>query len=195
MWFILIAILCINLNLASLIGDELPCDFVDSINISAGEVHANQSITFNGLLYAQHQYAKVNYILKDGTKPVIVEPYVRGCPCNFRPCMRLCCPFGTFVDAMTPEGRVECSDVETAWSLRSEIIDENNQSKALDLTQHFGFVDRICKLHFYADESKLTNVYNNNRTLMILFTTLRNYFFSYYSRFFPRAVTCCLKTN
>lgn len=160
MWTsMLVGFLCIiSVNLAFLIDPELPCDFVDSIDISTGIPHSNKSIIFNGMIFPEDQYAKVNYVLKDGTKPIIVEPYVRGCPCNIRPCIRLCCPFGTFAKIMTPEGSVECSEHETAWSFGFDVIDENNQTKIPDPKHHFGFVDRICKLHYYADAFKITNV-------------------------------------
>lgn len=160
LWLILTAFLCTSLSVASLIGHKLPCHFVDSLNISAGVSQFNNSIEFNGMVFPENQYAEVNYVLKDG-KPVIVQPtYVRGCPCNIKPCIRLCCPFGTFVKTITPEGSVDCSDHDTTWSVHSDIILADNQSTALDLDQHFGFVDRICKLHFYADEFKITHVNN-----------------------------------
>lgn len=158
MWSMLIGFFCISVNEAFLIDRQLPCDFVDSIDISTGIPYTNKSIIFNGMIFPEDQYAKVNYVLKNGTKPIIVEPYVRGCPCNIRPCVRLCCPFGTFVKIMTSDGKFECSEHDSAWSFGVDVIDKNNQTEIFE--QHFGFVDRICKLHFYADVFKITNVNN-----------------------------------
>lgn len=163
MWFIILGFLCIFSNEVSSIDDELPCNFIDSINISAGVLHFNQSILYNGMIFPEEQYAKVNYILTDGTKPTIVEPYFRGCPCKIRPCIRLCCPFGSSVDLT--DSKITCSGHKSERSFSdgmrsfsSKIIDENNQSEELDLYQHFAFIDRICKLHFVADDFLLTNV-------------------------------------
>lgn len=190
-WRILIGIFCINSNEAFFIDRELPCQFVDSIDISAGVYHPNNSITFRGMLFPEHEYAKVNYILNDGIRPVIVEPYVRGCPCNIKPCIRLCCPFGY----TSPEGSLKCIHNETnTWStLHSDIIRENNQSKVLDLSQNFGFVERICKLHYYADDFKIQNVSNSFDEIFFFLFTNDRYIQSIVNYF--RMVTFCLKMS
>lgn len=142
-------------------GRELPCDFFDSIDISAGIHHLNKSITFNGIEYLEQNYAEINYMLNDGNKPIIVKPYARGCSCNIRPCIRLCCPYGSILDTLKfSDGtqKIECRKHAAGWNLKSEIIYGNNETTVLKLDQHFAFVDRLCQNHFYAGDFKVTDV-------------------------------------
>ncbi|XP_031623063.1 G-protein coupled receptor Mth2-like [Contarinia nasturtii] len=154
-WFIIQLLHSILRIEASLLVHELPCKFVDSIDISSGILHANQSITFNKMEFPENQYAKVNYILENG-RPVIVEPYFRGCPCNIKPCVRLCCPYGSFVQSIRTDGSFACYNHNAAENLYSEVIYEHNQTKVVSFDQQFGFVNRICQFYFYVDDFKIT---------------------------------------
>lgn len=158
--FLLIGLLCFVLpKQISLVEFNLPCNFIDSINITDGILQSNKSILFNGILFPKDQYAKVNYNKRNGNSAItIVEPYIRGCPCNIKECIRLCCPFGSFVDSMTFNGEFTCNKNEAAKNIKSEILLDNNQTIILDLPQHFSFIDRACKRHFYADDFQITQV-------------------------------------
>ncbi|XP_055307932.1 G-protein coupled receptor Mth2-like isoform X2 [Sitodiplosis mosellana] len=115
-----------------------PCDFADSININDGELQSNNSIIFNGIEYPPNQYFR--HI--DG-----IERELRGCICNIRNCIRLCCPHGSFTISMKKE-EVKCEQNEKARNFQAEVSDENGQTKIQNLDQHFGYVDRICKVHY-----------------------------------------------
>lgn len=145
-------------NEASFVGRNLPCNFIDSIDISSGSLQLNKSILFNGMEFSEDNYAEVNYILRNGTTPIIVKPYVRGCPCNKKSCIRLCCPFGSLVVNVTFNGEFTCSENESVTNITGEILLENNQTEILDLPQNFNFIERACKSHFYAVEFQISYV-------------------------------------
>ncbi|XP_055320433.1 G-protein coupled receptor Mth2-like isoform X2 [Sitodiplosis mosellana] len=154
----LIVLMIPNMSVAFLFGKELPCHFYDSINITDGASHSNGSITFNGLEFPFNQYAKIVYSMENGTKPIKVKPYIRGCLCNIRPCLRLCCPYGSFVNENTTELGVACHKNEAAKNIQSQIIDDNNQTNIVNLNEHFAYIERICKHFTIAEDFK---VYKN----------------------------------
>lgn len=137
---------------------DLPCHFLDSINITAGFRQPNGSIIFNGISFPKNKIATLDYILVNGTENVPVKPHVRGCLCGLeKPCVRLCCPHGS-VSEYTNEGHI-CSTHESAKDLESEIVDKNNQTNTVKLHEHFVYVDhRPCKEFYVADEFQITHV-------------------------------------
>lgn len=115
-------ILSLVLSICVLWGDvvsasvELSCKYSDSINITGGDHHDNGSIVFKSTEFRQEHYAKINYIMENGEN-VTVETYYRGCICNIKKCIRLCCPIGYSVD---DEGGFHNHD-------KPKTIDEINQ--------------------------------------------------------------------
>ncbi|XP_058054277.1 G-protein coupled receptor Mth2-like [Anopheles bellator] len=71
--------------------NSLPCDFIDSVNITAGERLANGDIRHDGVVYNSTFYRTIDYDYVDFASRRYVAPYVRGCLCAVRICVRLCC--------------------------------------------------------------------------------------------------------
>lgn len=140
-----------------LLGQKLQCHFQDSINITDGKHFPNKSIIHNGIEFPKDHYAMVNHIL-NGSKSVRVNPHARGCPCLEKPCVRLCCPFGSYVSSMEFEKEVVCSENEAAKKVQVRITDDHNQSSIINLNQHFGHVNRICNTHYMLDNHTINNV-------------------------------------
>lgn len=113
----------------------------------------------NGMEFTSDQYAEIDYTLK-GTERITVNPYTRGCSCTNRPCVRLCCPYGTFAvaDADEPEMDIKCRPDEAANNLKINITDEHNHTQTVQLNGNFGYTDRICDSLYYADEYKINKV-------------------------------------
>lgn len=155
--FLVVLLICVPHNEGFFRDYSLPCDYLDSINISTGMIHANKSIIFNGNEFAEGQYAKVNYIWKD-EKLVKVDPYYRGCPCIEKSCIRFCCPYGSFVVGNSPSHGFKCQNDEAARKIESEIIKENNDIEVISLSQQFGILDRICSNHYYAEDFQINHV-------------------------------------
>lgn len=107
---------------------ELPCEFDDSINITDGNVLPDGSILHHGIKYAKGQFETVNYRFVNNAKRVKVDAHVRGCPCNVKPCIRLCCPLGSFVNVSelkrgTIQQEIPCYPHVAAENYRSEVYD------------------------------------------------------------------------
>lgn len=144
-----------GLQLPSLFGVELPCHFFDSINITDGTLHPNKSITFDGIEFPPDQYAKVNHYLDNELERQIVKPYVRGCVCNIRSCIRLCCPFGSLVDEMSADESVKCHENEAAKPFMSNrtirealnVMSDyqvNININSTEFNQQFAYIERVC---------------------------------------------------
>lgn len=150
----------LKFSYASFFGTKLPCHFYDSVNITDGVLHSNKSIIFNRIEYPPDQYANVVYNLENGRKYVRVNTYIRGCLCDIHTCLRLCCPFGSFVDETNLEKAIKCRKSESEMILEGEIIDEDNQSHVERLDKYFVFIERPCNRHSPVENFKIHKVIN-----------------------------------
>lgn len=144
---------------------ELPCNYLDSIDISDGVVQANLSIIYGDIEFKVNNYGVINYILNDDMEFIAVKPYFRGCPCQIKPCIRLCCPHGSFFhtfeyNADQKQPNMICRNHSAANNFMVEILHENNETETLNLDQNFTYVNRICKSHYYARKFNITKVMN-----------------------------------
>lgn len=79
-------------------SSNLPCHYYDSINITSGifgeqqqqAQNSSNSIIFDGIEFRSNQYAIVDYTEDDGMRNA-TEPHHRGCLCQVKQCVRLCC--------------------------------------------------------------------------------------------------------
>lgn len=125
-----------------------PCNFLDSVNITDGVNQSNESIIFDGTKYPKEQYTSWDYIIENGVRRP-VQTHIRGCICNLMPCIRLCCPFGSFHEI--DNDNHECNVNEKAKDFLGEIIDPSNGANYAKLNQRFGIVDLLpCKSVFPA---------------------------------------------
>lgn len=158
----LIGALCIGLSQEFLLSRQLPCEYLESVNITDGANLDNGQILHDGVVYPKELYAKINYEMDYlGKTRHIVQPYVRGCLCRIKPCIRLCCPRGQFVDLTQKTGK-KCRKHDAAKNYASEMINQYNRTVSIVLDDHFGFVDdRPCRDLYLADTYNITHVIFN----------------------------------
>lgn len=133
--------------------DRLPCQYLDSINITDGIRQPDDSIQFNGMTFTKDQYARVDYVLENGTTYRMVAPYIRGCVCSLKSCVRLCCPLGSYYQNRS------CHRHNDVRHLETQILDENKQTKSIVLDSRFAYVsDRSCNRRYIADEFQIVHV-------------------------------------
>lgn len=139
-------------------GIDLPCDYLDSINITEGIHQPNGSIIFNDIEFPLHHYANVSYALK-GTERTTVLEHTRGCPCINKPCLRLCCPYGSRA-VYSKSGKLTkiCQKDESIKNHSIELIDDKNQTETIILNKHYGLVERSCDDHIFSEEYNITKV-------------------------------------
>jgi hypothetical protein len=51
----------------------------------------DKSFIFEGVKFRFGTYAKYNYVIENSTEKIMVEDHYRGCICEYKPCIRLCC--------------------------------------------------------------------------------------------------------
>lgn len=72
-----------------------PCNFLNTINITSGHMDQNGNFHHKGVVFKKGMFAEYNYIVENLTELVKVEPHTRGCLCDIKPCIRLCCVGGS----------------------------------------------------------------------------------------------------
>lgn len=138
------------------VSTDLPCHFLDSINITDGMLLLNKSIIYDGITFPDNQYAKIDYILKSGENRAPVEPHYRGCLCKLKPCMRVCCPRGSILEINNDNSH--CLPHKEVAKFEGKVIDlTKNETKHVQFDQHFAIVDNFpCSRLFEAP----TELYN-----------------------------------
>lgn len=132
---------------------QLPCDIRDSVNITGGIRHPNKSISFDNTMFSFSEYATVHYVLKNGTERVQTEPHIRGCPCKIRPCIRLCCAYGSFVENTAEGYSIECRENEAAKNFEVQLLNTNNVNTTVNLDHYFGYVSKQICTEYYIEEN------------------------------------------
>lgn len=134
-------------------GHTLPCDFLDSVNITDGTLQSDSSIIFENISYPSDQYFNINYDLRNGSKTRINmnSTYIRGCMCKIRPCIRLCCPEGVFYNHVNFKCENHTNDL--AKNFVHDILDRDNNTESWILDDHFAFAHaKPCQGMFIADD-------------------------------------------
>lgn len=164
---IIIGLLCVTMSGSAL--KTLPCHFLDSINITGGFLRPDESIMFDGIVYPRTKYAPMNYILKDGTDKIAIDPHIRGCICEIESCLRLCCPLGTHWIKQNRTGA--CEVHEGARNSEGNILHENKETEKIFIDNHFAYVHgKPCKLLHFDEDYRITHVrisifINRNRSV------------------------------
>lgn len=117
---------------------SLTCEFLDSVNITDGILLPNKSISFDGTVFPEEYYTKSNLTLR-GRRLFIVDPYVRGCLCQLRSCIRLCCPKGENLDFHS-ENSGKCQPSNVTGKLEGPILDSNDEIQHVNFEQQFGII-------------------------------------------------------
>lgn len=151
---ILIGLISLEWSDATAPAVELPCEFHDSINITNGDVKQSDTLIFDRIKFPKGQYAEVNYTLVNGSERLAARPHFRGCPCNVKACIRLCCPLGSFVDntKLISGQRIPCIDHPAARDYQREVFDRNNQSQVVKLDDHFAYTIHTRRKNFYTQQ-------------------------------------------
>lgn len=108
---------------------EISCDFIDTVNITAGSLNHKGNYVHNRIVYTKEFYATFDYIIDrfDGKRPV--APHIRGCICKLKPCIRVCC-------RETTESEADCVKNNDL------IVPTRNRAEEIDLlSEKFAIID------------------------------------------------------
>lgn len=139
--------------------NQLPCEYLDSINITDG-IHRpdDDSVVFNGMVFDKNQYARIDYVLDNGMTHRAVPSYVRGCICQMKSCIRLCCPYNSFYQNRSCHRHSNHTHIQR---LKTTILNRHKQIELISLDHRFTYVtDRSCHQRYIADEYQMIYVRN-----------------------------------
>lgn len=119
----------------SALSTELPCQFLDSINITDGSLQQNKSMIYDGVEFTAADYAQVDYTLNRGVERIPAESHIRGCLCNRKPCIRFCCPFGSVL------GIRNASKTCVSYEAANHEILHRNETKELKNLGDFSLIN------------------------------------------------------
>lgn len=142
------------------LSNQLPCEFRDSVNITDGTLlQQSQNIIYDGVEFTPADYAQIHYDVIRGVERVSTQPYLRGCLCNRRPCIRVCCPFASVVGNRNVSKT--CASYEKVHRSDHEIIHPNDTKQSVILGAHFSFInnDYPCAKMYVGDtDFQITHV-------------------------------------
>ncbi|CAG9805773.1 unnamed protein product [Chironomus riparius] len=123
------------LLICPLVKASISCDFIDTVNITGGYKDLNQNFIYKSEVYPHGTYQEFSYVEDFFKTRVSVDPHIRGCICNFKPCIRLCCQGD---DKNIPH----CSE-----STKFTVLNEDSEEKTINLEDNkYGvLVGRSCK--------------------------------------------------
>lgn len=136
-------------------NSELPCDFLHSVNISDGEPdYYSGIIDHGGVYYYPINYAFVNYSYDDAGDKIEVAEHTRGCVCQVKNCVWVCCMGKISYRGEYPT----CSTFNASRGLIVEMIDDTDSAEKVDLTTRdnifLAFFNRNGRELFAAEHSE-----------------------------------------
>lgn len=136
--FVISGCLLINAGDTShLVQMQGPCNFLNTVNITSGHLDQNGNYLHKGVIFKKGLFAEYNYIVENLTELIKVEPHIRGCLCDIKPCIRLCCK-GTLASSSA------CIKTDTFT------VPTNDEDEEIDITgKRFGvLVGRPCGIMY-----------------------------------------------
>ena len=153
-FMIIYVILCLECGKCA----KLRCPYDDSINITDGIKNINSNIIHRNIIYPPSFYDNVEYEYLNFSQKVRTKPYIRGCLCELKPCIRLCCPEGkVFLQSI---GCTEASnDTSITIVINATILNHKREDLGLQMSDlmesdRFGFIyGKPCRTMFSFDPS------------------------------------------
>lgn len=139
-----------SLDPDNFIDNNLPCKFMQSIDITGEIVHPNGSIFFDYMEFPIGTYANVSYKIQSELirpfpgcnyeeyhyKRIPTKAHLRGCVCNRKSCIRFCCKksYQIFKNG-------KCID-DHYKNVQLPMLDKNGHFFSGNLKDHFYYVNR-----------------------------------------------------
>lgn len=102
--------------------DNKNCFYSETVNITGGNVFANNSIEFEGFIYDRKNYEEYDYmeiyVKSKGKSKMPTEKHFRGCKCSVTNCVRFCKKISDFIILPNKQNISEFIDLkEKNWFL------------------------------------------------------------------------------
>lgn len=140
-----------SLVIAKVAGDIPGCDYFDTVDLTNSVPFENGSYLYDGILIPNERVGKYATATFFNDEKQEVAEHTRGCVCQDKPCIRMCCPLGQVL----VRGQRRCEDA--AYWLKSEtlfnITLKNGISIKKDIQEYTLLKDLPipCENHLYLD--------------------------------------------
>ncbi|KAM7356226.1 uncharacterized protein ACRADG_002030 [Cochliomyia hominivorax] len=132
---LLISQLFLKLITISAVNDDI-CPFKNTVNLTDFP-SSNGSYDYQGISIPPEKQKYYEYDLKFKGKRIKVPKHLRGCVCEQKPCIKLCCnqdEYFVFSDDTSSCERIT-PEMELSWNLEIEL--KGGKTKNVDLFEHF----------------------------------------------------------
>ncbi|KAH8320822.1 hypothetical protein KR067_010696 [Drosophila pandora] len=147
--------------------DIAGCHFYDTVNLTSSQKFENGSYFYQGVEITPNRTGEYSHVLLPDGDREPVKSHWRGCVCQLKTCIRLCCPPNQY---MTPDNVCVDGLEEETWSGHYVDITSGNDTKSLDFHKDF-----VHQGHLPQPCSDLYNLDENEGTLFENGTFLRHY--------------------
>lgn len=89
-WGLIVFMLTLGSSSSNILNHG-PCNFMDTVNITGGYKDSERKYHFQEIAFDFGTYMEYDYIIVNLSEKIQVEPHIRGCICQYRPCIRICC--------------------------------------------------------------------------------------------------------
>lgn len=140
----------------------IPCELYDSTVIDGGRRLSNGSIKYDGVMYNPDQYATIDSSIIDDFEIVSVKNHIRGCVCNIKKCIRLCCPYGHFFNARGKDKVcIKIIANRPNIMISEQIVNEMGDKETIFIREYFNIVDGepFCKSEQYFEAKQFSIKY------------------------------------
>ncbi|KAH8274990.1 hypothetical protein KR018_008390 [Drosophila ironensis] len=118
-------------------GIHVACKFHDTVNLTGHHRFPNGSYEYEGLIIPEHLVGNYDYIFKSLVDRVEVPQHVRGCVCQIKPCINICCPWGETYNTELGECVNDTSDHRVWPKPVLNVTFDDNTTAAVNISQQF----------------------------------------------------------
>lgn len=113
------------------------CGFENTVNLTDRQSFENGSYLYQGILVPPEKQQLYDYDVKFSAMMIDVPPHLRGCVCDKKPCIKLCCPEDKYLYDNTNSSTCEklMPDMDVSWNVTIEL--ENKQTKVVNIFEYF----------------------------------------------------------
>lgn len=130
-------------------SNKIMCPFRDTVNLTNQKMLMDGSYFYQGILIPPEKQQQFDYELKFLGEKKTVEPHIRGCICDQKPCIKLCCAQGEFLDEKKTINQCEkvTHDMKVSWNLA--LRQSTGREGIRDVLKHF-----VYQVGFPCDQPK-----------------------------------------
>ncbi|XP_017843857.1 G-protein coupled receptor Mth2 isoform X2 [Drosophila busckii] len=93
-------------------GLHTRCSFFDTVDLTNSTSFPNGSYEYAGVIIPSHYVGTYDYVYKNLGDRYDVAPHKRGCICELKPCINMCCPWG---EIYSKNRCVKDNNTQQAW--------------------------------------------------------------------------------